>query len=217
MTGDAEPERRCPWCSAVAEATATSCSACGAALAQRESIGDLVIPGVTGLDPALQGLEDRPMRIPGSSPTQGLASGVAVAAAMGGPVAIAALGGLGAVAAAEYLGARRTHGSAPEDLADVGRVSEVARQALERLEHEADAATGIPAADADPGRDEPVPAPAHVDQDPWRDVPSAPAAEHDPWRDMPAESTGSAEPPPDPWRDEPARLAPPSDVDPPPS
>jgi RNA polymerase subunit RPABC4/transcription elongation factor Spt4 len=49
----AERERQCPWCSAVAAVDATHCPACGAALAQRESIADLVIAGVTTVDPAL--------------------------------------------------------------------------------------------------------------------------------------------------------------------
>ena len=43
----------CPWCATPAAEGATRCSSCGAALAQRESIGDLVIPGLTAVDPAL--------------------------------------------------------------------------------------------------------------------------------------------------------------------
>ena len=44
----------CPWCSAVGEASANHCSNCGAVMAQRESLGGLVIPGVTDVDPAMR-------------------------------------------------------------------------------------------------------------------------------------------------------------------
>ena len=182
--------RSCPWCSAVAPDAATACPSCGAALAQRETIGDLVIPGVTALDPALADLEGRPMRLAGPSPSQGMASGVMVAALMGGPVGLAALGGMAAVGAAEYIGAGRTHLGAP-DLENVGRPSGAPLQALERLEH-------------------PEEAPGAAELDPWRDDPTlvaaAPAA--DPWRDLPAASTPVTPPPApdlDPWRDEPGR------------
>ena len=97
----------CPWCATPAAPGATKCSSCGAALAQRESIGDLVIPGLTAVDPALQDFADRPLHLTGPSPTHGVASGVVAAAAMGGPMGIAILGGVAAVGAAEYLGADR--------------------------------------------------------------------------------------------------------------
>lgn len=44
----------CPWCSAVGEAGANHCSNCGAVMAQRESLGGLVIPGVTDVDPGMR-------------------------------------------------------------------------------------------------------------------------------------------------------------------
>jgi len=66
--------RSCPWCSAVAAEDATRCPACGAALAQRDSIADLVIPGVTTVDPALAALAAQPLRIGGASPSQGMAA-----------------------------------------------------------------------------------------------------------------------------------------------
>ncbi len=47
------PGRACPWCSAPVPPDATHCPACGDALAQRESIDDLAIPGVTTVDPVL--------------------------------------------------------------------------------------------------------------------------------------------------------------------
>ena len=157
MTDDASDGRSCPWCSASAGADATTCGACGAALAQRESIGGLVIPGVTSVHPALQAIDGLPMRIGGPSPTQGMAPGIVIAASFGGPVALAALGGLAVVAAAEYAGAGRGgHGRGSADPTTLGNPSAVVLQALDRLEQP----TESPAAAADPWRD-----------DPWRDEP----------------------------------------------
>jgi hypothetical protein len=152
--------RSCAWCSTPATDEATMCSSCGAALAQRESIGDLVIPGLTDVDPALQAMDGRPMRIPGPSPSQGLASGAVVAAAVGGPAGLAIMGGLAAVAAAEYAGTRRDSHGNPIELDDVGRPSALVLQALDRLEHETQATSADDAAAAavnDPWRDEPRP------------------------------------------------------------
>jgi hypothetical protein len=154
MTDELAGARSCPWCSVPADELATNCSACGAALAQRESIRGLVIPGVTTVDLALQAIDGQPTRILGPSPSQGMASGVMVAAVVGGPVGLAALGGMAAVAAAEYVGAKRGGAGHPENLADVGRPSEITIRALERLENEGQ----------DEGADEPA-------GDPWRDLP----------------------------------------------
>ena len=134
MTDEREsgPERTCPWCSAIAAADATRCPACGAALAQREELGGLVIPGLTAVDPALQALDGQPLHIPKASPSQGMAGGAMMAGLMGGPVGLAALGGLAAVAASEYLGVA---GSRP-DLATLGQPDELATQVVERLERE---------------------------------------------------------------------------------
>jgi len=118
----------CQWCGTAAPAGATTCAGCGAALGQREDLGGLVIPGVTSVDPALQAYDAQPLRIPRSSPTQGLAGGTIAAAAMGGPVGLAALGGLAAVAAVEYLG-----GKPGGDPATIGAPSEAALQMVERL------------------------------------------------------------------------------------
>jgi hypothetical protein len=148
--------RTCPWCATPAADEATRCSSCGAALAQRESIGDLMIPGLTAVDPALKDLDGRPLHLAGPSPSHGVASGAIVAAAAGGPLGLAILGGFGAVAAVEYLGAsRRGPGEKGHD--SVGETSEAVLQAVERLERgealttesEApDAAAGDPDADA---------------------------------------------------------------------
>jgi hypothetical protein len=174
MTDDTVPEapspRTCPWCATVATADATTCASCGAALAQRESIGELVIPGVTSIDPALQGLDGRPLRIAGPSPTQGLADGAMLAAlVVGGPVGLAALGGVAAVAAAEYAGASRSHIGAPADLDDVGRPSEITLRALEQVtEAERDETDAGHDDGASPTGSEPV---ADAPPDPWRDLP----------------------------------------------
>jgi RNA polymerase subunit RPABC4/transcription elongation factor Spt4 len=164
--------RTCSWCSAAAPESATQCPSCGAALAQRESIGELVIPGVTTVDPALQAIDGQPIHLRGPSPTQGMASGMMAAAVLPGPLAIAAIGGLAAVGAAEYLGAGRHAGERPP-IGDIGQPSEVTLRALERLEASETGAAGM-AAD-DPARD--VPAAPPVDSpadDPWRDLPPEP-------------------------------------------
>jgi hypothetical protein len=123
----------CPWCATPAAPEATKCSSCGAALAQRETIGDLVIPGLTAVDPALQDFADRPLHLSGPSPTHGVASGVVAAAAMGGPMGIAILGGVAAMGAAEYLGAGKV-GPDGVPVDQVGQASGAALEAVEKLE-----------------------------------------------------------------------------------
>jgi hypothetical protein len=142
-----EPGRQCPWCAAPADEAATRCSACGAALAQRESISGVLIPGLTGLDPALEDYDKRPLHISGPSPSQGMAPGLVIAAAAGGPIGLMAVGGVAAVVAAEYMGASR--GPAGASLESVGKPSEVVLQALERLEDGEGAGAGAGAARPD--------------------------------------------------------------------
>lgn len=150
--GEAVPMgRTCAWCSAAAPADATICPSCGAALAQRDSIGDLRIPGVTDVRPDLADADGRPLHIPGPSMSQGMASGAVVAAMAGGPVGLAALGGMAAVSAAEYIAANRRGPDGEMSLADLGRPSDIARDLADRLDH------------LDPA--------APVDNDPWRDEP----------------------------------------------
>ena len=132
-SAQADEPHSCPWCSTPAADDAKTCSNCGAALAQREKIGDLLIPGLTAVDPALEDYDKRPLHLRGPSPTQGMASGIMIAAAAGGPVGLAAIGGIAAVAAAEYVGSRGPDGQ-PIALEDVGKPSEAVLQALERLE-----------------------------------------------------------------------------------
>jgi hypothetical protein len=138
MSEAVEPgvERTCAWCSATAAAETTHCPACGAALAQRESLGGVMIPGVTDVHPALAALDAQPIRMHGPSPTQGLASGAVVAAVAGGPAGLVALGGIVAVASVEYLGSRNPDGSGPLDLESVGKLSGAAQMALDRIERE---------------------------------------------------------------------------------
>ena len=138
--------RTCQWCGVTSDPTATTCRGCGAALGERESLGGLVVPGVTAVDPALQAYDAQPWRLPRSSPSQGLAGGTIAAAAMGGPAGIAALGGLAAVAAVEYLTAKP--GGSDATTLGVGQPSEAALQMVERLNAAGDPA----AADTDEAR-----------------------------------------------------------------
>jgi hypothetical protein len=118
---DNAPSRDCPWCSAEVSADASHCPACGAALAQRESIGDLVIPGVTAVDPALEAYAAQPLRLPGPSPSQSITGRAIVAAT---------------IAAADLVGAGAGEGDGPVDLSSVGRPSDAALLAVERPERE---------------------------------------------------------------------------------
>ena len=157
--GEAVPMgRTCAWCSHAAPIEATQCPSCGAALAQRETLGDLVIPGVTSVRADLIDADGRPLHIPGASNAQGMASGAMVGAMVGGPVGLAAIGGMAVVGAAEYLAASRGSGEAPE-LEDVGRPNAAAAKVAEELDRAGDRGTDPPA-------------------DPWRDA-------VDPWRDLP--------------------------------
>ena len=165
-----DPERTCPWCGAHAAPGATTCPGCGAALAARDSLGGLVIPGVTSVDPALQALENEPLHLVRPSSAQGLAGGTLAAAALGGPAGLAALGGLAAVAAVEYASSGSPFGEAVP-LDQLGEPSEAAREMARRLE-QTDATT--PSGDGEVGAETPesesAEAPA-IALDPWRDVP----------------------------------------------
>lgn len=135
MTGPADG-RRCAWCEAVAPADATRCSKCGAALAQREDLGGMVIPGVTGVHPELAALADRPLHLAGPSPAQSLAPSLIGAAAAPGPAGLAVGAGVVAMAAAEYLRVPSIGHGDQVDPATVGLPSESAVRMAERLEAE---------------------------------------------------------------------------------
>lgn len=122
----------CPWCAAPAAPDAVTCSECGAALAQRESIGDLRIPGLTSVDPALEDFDKRPLHLRGPSPSQGVAPALIIGAVAGGPIGLVAIGGVAAVAGAELLGTKVGGGRTAPSLDDIGKPSEIVLQALER-------------------------------------------------------------------------------------
>ena len=124
---------QCPWCATPAVADADRCTSCGAALAQRETIGELMIPGLTSVDPALHDYDKRPLHITGPSPSQGMAPALIVGAMAAGPAGLAAIGGVAAVAAVEYLGSGRG-GPSPGGWRSRRRPSEVVLQALGRME-----------------------------------------------------------------------------------
>ena len=150
--------RTCPWCSAAVAATDTTCPSCGAAIAQRDDLGGVLIPGVTGLDPGLEAYRDQPTHLKGPSPTQGVASGVIPAAALGGPAGLAILGGIAAVAAAEYLSAKGPNGGGvdPNRVGELGGLAQLALQKTTNAEPPGseppeDHTWDVPPPAADPG------------------------------------------------------------------
>ena len=169
---EAQPPRHCPWCAATVTEDATQCPACGAAVAQRESIGGLKIPGLTSVDPALEDFDKRPLHLRGPSPTQGMAPALIMGAMAGGPIGLVAIGGVAAVAGAELLGTRRGGPGSP-DLADVGKPSEVLLQALERGDEPGE--PGDPATTAETTADVGAEGPDHAAEDGGRSI----------WRDLP--------------------------------
>lgn len=95
----------------------------------------MLIPGLTGVDPALAAFDAQPTHLRGPSPSQGLATGIIPAAAMGGPAGLAIIGGIAAVAAVEYMSGRGP-GSSPADLESVGKPSELALLARDKAERD---------------------------------------------------------------------------------
>src|SRR5512141_2530540 len=90
-TGETDPGGLCQWCSVPVTEGARQCSACGATVILRESIGDLIIPGVTHVDPALAAYAAQPLRIPRASPSQSIAGPAAGALMLGGPAGLIGL------------------------------------------------------------------------------------------------------------------------------
>ena len=115
--------RTCPWCSASVAPDATHCRVCGDALAQRESIEGLDITGVTAVDPALEAYDARPPHIPLPVP-----SGV-------GPVSNVTGGMSGMAALAAPYGSSLRSG-ASVDPGTVGKPSDAALEAAERMDRE---------------------------------------------------------------------------------
>ena len=97
---------RCQWCDTLsADAKATNCANCGAALILRESFDGIRVPGLTEVDPDLKVYANKPLRIPRGSPSQAVAGPAIAAAALGGPAALLGLGALGAAVVKEYVDA----------------------------------------------------------------------------------------------------------------
>ena len=158
--------RTCPWCSEPALANATHCRACGAALAQHEDLGGVIIPGLTGLDPALAAIKDRPIRLKKGSPSQSVGPGAVAAGLLGGPLGLGVVGAITAVAAQEYQAAEDdTSGSIP--LAEVGVPSELAWQALSHVESQEGVPLTHPIPEVADGPPDAPPPDAPLHPDPW--------------------------------------------------
>jgi hypothetical protein len=158
----------CPWCSASNPVEARQCVSCGAAIAQRDDLGGVVVPGVTGVDPNLLGtpssLASPVLRSQG---TLGAINAVSHVNATLGLAAAAAI--LGQDTIKGMLGANDA------DLESVGRPSEAALLAVEKLEREpaaaavgAESEAAVPAAPAPSGGGPTAPA-----VDPWADLPES--------------------------------------------
>lgn len=79
-TAPGESSGVCPWCGAPATPNATTyCGSCGAVMAQREDLGGVMVPGVTGVDPAMAqaGLSSALLRAQSGMATVGAAGSVA--------------------------------------------------------------------------------------------------------------------------------------------
>jgi len=127
-------ERRCQWCAQAAPPKSTHCASCGAALPLPGSLGELVVAGVTDVDPELAAYGRRPLRIPRGSPTESLASG-AIGAAAAGPAGVLVLGAIAAVAVKEFTGAG--NGAHRASLDNFGQPSEPVLEMAKRLQAQA--------------------------------------------------------------------------------
>jgi hypothetical protein len=156
----------CPWCSGRNAPDARQCATCGAAIAQRDDLGGVVVPGVTGVDPNLLGTP--------SSLTSPVLRSQGTLGALNAVSQVNAT--LGLAAAAAILGQdtiKGMLGANDADLDAVGRPSEAALLAVEKLEREPPAAT--PAAESG--------AAAPASPAPSGGGPTAPGV--DPWADLP--------------------------------
>lgn len=148
----------CPWCSSANPPEARTCGSCGASIAQREELGGVVVPGVTGVDPNLTGT---PASLAGTlMRNQGTANALHAASQVNSTFGLAA--------AAAILGqdmVRDALGLNDADLSAVGKPSEAAIQAADRLDH----ATESLAEEEEISGPESTEAPA---TDPWADLPN---------------------------------------------
>src|SRR3970040_1532793 len=129
------PPGTCPWCSAANAHEARQCASCGAAISQRDDLGGVLVRGVTGWAPSLLGtpssLASPVLRSQG---TLGALNAVSQVNAT-----------LGLAAAAASLGQdtiKGMLGANDADLEAVGKPSEAALLAVEKLERERAAAAG---------------------------------------------------------------------------
>jgi hypothetical protein len=139
---------RCQWCDTVsADAKATNCANCGAALILRESFDGIRVPGLTEVDPDLKVYANKPLRIPRGSPSQAVAGPAVAAAALGGPAALLGLGALGVTVAKELADAG---GGKPVAKDRVGVPSEAIVEMVNKLNAEAAANPKASASPDDP-------------------------------------------------------------------
>ncbi|TAK01581.1 MAG: hypothetical protein EPO36_04800 [Chloroflexota bacterium] len=164
------PPGVCPWCSGRNAPGARQCATCGAAIAQRDDLGGVVVPGVTGVDPNLLGTQSSL-----ASPvlrSQGTLNAINAVSQVNAT--------LGLAAAAAILGQDTVKGMLglkDADLDTVGKPSEAALQAVEKLDRDGAAA---PTASADEIAEvDPPP----TGQPPSGAGPTPPAI--DPWADLP--------------------------------
>jgi len=135
------PASACPWCAAQSVEGEANCRSCGAVIAQREDLGGLIIPGVTGLDPAMQVNSY-------SSALLGQQRRMSTLSAMGGGVGGTAAQVAYAAAILAKDGLRGTESVNPEE---VGKPSQAALDMVRRLnEPEATAASDPWAASVNP-------------------------------------------------------------------
>jgi RNA polymerase subunit RPABC4/transcription elongation factor Spt4 len=140
----------CPWCSAVAEPGTNCCPSCGAVMAQRESLGGMVIPGVTDVDP---GMRQRSLSgsLLGTQARMNMLGAVGHAAGPSAQIVTAA-----AMLARDSLGGMFRPGTNPED---VGRPSQAAIDMAGRLDshgQDPDAAATDERSDEPASSDEPA-------------------------------------------------------------
>ncbi len=149
----------CPWCSAATPVAATHCPACGASLAERESLGGMEIPGVTEVDPGVIAAERRAAGIVrakvSGADRAGFASTLVSGFVPGGPILGAAI---------NLVATGLSHSEA----SSIGDPSSAALQLASKLDLEQSAAEGhrtVPSPDGEPDASAPAP-------DPWADLPT---------------------------------------------
>jgi hypothetical protein len=202
--------RSCPWCSAAAPAEATHCPACGAALAERDSLGDMVIPGVTDVDPALAAAsgDGALTRLKRVNSRNALLNNVVPTLLIDDPV----LMGAGAAAGLTAIGLDAVTMGGPADASNLGQASDAALAKAAEMDSgvaadgaEPAAADGAEPAAADGAEPAAAESPPPEPPDPWSDLAPASMAEQiagtefDPW--TPADGPWASRS--DPWASQP--------------